>query len=160
LTSHIIHAGMGRDLSTPPSAFRPDTFISAHRPYTHRRSRPWDPAGGTVRYCVMFFICNTYGTPASVANKRLTVWLNPLNATLTKTGGGAVASDCPPSLHSTLPPIFRTLFQVAYLTTPLSAPLAKTAGCVPTIPIPKLALATPHSSLAIPPAGSILWVAI
>src|SRR6266478_1780340 len=83
-----------------------------------------------------------------------------LSATLTKTGGGAVASDCPPSLHSTLPPIFRTLFQVAYLTTPLSAPLAKTAGCVPTIPIPKLALATPHSSLAIPPAGSILWVAI
>src|SRR5712671_3175595 len=34
------------------------------------------------------FRCNTYGSPVTVANKRLTVWLSPLDATLTKTPGG------------------------------------------------------------------------
>src|SRR5260370_36236465 len=33
------------------------------------------------------FRCNTYGLPASVANKRLTAWLSPLDATLTKNRG-------------------------------------------------------------------------
>jgi len=39
------------------------------------------------------FNCNTYGSPASVANKRLTAWLSSLAATLTKNIGG----PCPPS---------------------------------------------------------------
>jgi hypothetical protein len=34
------------------------------------------------------FSCNTSEPPASVANKRLTETLNPLNATLTKNAGG------------------------------------------------------------------------
>src|SRR5467141_3097528 len=35
--------------------------------------------------------------PASVANKRLTVWLSPLDATFTKNKGeGAVGTDLPP----------------------------------------------------------------
>src|SRR6266403_39858 len=140
------------------SALTPSSLPTAPTPIED--PDPGLPPGALSAIALCSLSATLMEPPASVANKRLTVWLNPLNATLTKTGGGAVASDCPPSLHSTLPPIFRTLFQVAYLTTPLSAPLAKTAGCVPTIPIPKLALATPHSSLAIPPAGSILWVAI
>ncbi len=40
--------------------------------------------------------------------------------------------------YSTLPPIFRTLFQVPYPATPLFASLAKTAGYTPIIPIPRL----------------------
>src|SRR5467141_190660 len=41
--------------------------------------------------CLKSFSCNTYGSPASVANKRLTAWLNSLDATLTKNRGGASA---------------------------------------------------------------------
>src|SRR5713226_8792925 len=60
--------------------------------------------------------------PASVANKRLTVWLNPLDATLTKNRGYILQAKClslsrfPPFLRSdlqtlssiltTLPPCF------------------------------------------------------
>src|SRR5713101_2229896 len=42
--------------------------------------------------------------------------------------------------------IFRTLFQVPYPVSPFLATLAKTAGCIPTIPI--LELAARHSTLA------------
>src|SRR5882762_164070 len=48
-----------------------------------------DPVGVTAHFSFRSFTCNTYGPPASVANKRLTACLNPLAATLTKnTGGG------------------------------------------------------------------------
>src|SRR6267143_1595598 len=49
-------------------------------------SRP-DPARVTAHYCFKSFRRNTYGSPASVANKRLTARLSPLDATLTKTAG-------------------------------------------------------------------------
>ena len=49
-------------------------------------SRP-DPARVTAHYCFKSFRRNTYGSPASVANKRLTARLSPLDATLTKNGG-------------------------------------------------------------------------
>jgi hypothetical protein len=42
-------------------------------------------------YCLKAFSCNTYGLLANVANKRLTVPLSPLDATLTKNKGVGVA---------------------------------------------------------------------
>jgi len=42
-------------------------------------------------YCLKSFSCNTYGLLANVANKRLTVSLSPLDATLTKNKGGGVS---------------------------------------------------------------------
>jgi hypothetical protein len=42
-------------------------------------------------YCLKSFSCNTYDLLASVANKRLTVSLNPLDATLTKNKGVGVS---------------------------------------------------------------------
>ncbi len=80
---------------------------------------------------------------ASAANKRLTVELSPLDATLTKYRGDILR----PKSFSLSPPlrslqflsalqclcgsrssIFRTLFQVRYAVTPVFATLAKTAG--------------------------------
>src|SRR5713226_8170229 len=60
--------------------------------------------------------------PASVANKRLTVRLSPLAATLTKNTGGE-----PPQISHRSPPspIFRILFQVPYLVSPAFATLTK-----------------------------------
>ncbi len=49
------------------------------------------PCRGHCHPCLKSFSCNTYGSPASVANKRLTAWLNSLDATLTKNRGGASA---------------------------------------------------------------------
>jgi len=46
------------------------------------------PCRGHCHPCLKSFSCNTYGSPASVANKRLTAWLNSLDATLTKNRGG------------------------------------------------------------------------
>jgi hypothetical protein len=43
----------------------------------------------TAHHSFKSFSCNTYITPASVANKRLTLRVNPLDATLTKTPWGA-----------------------------------------------------------------------
>src|SRR5882762_1213671 len=42
-------------------------------------------------YCLKSFSCNTYGLLASVANKRLTVSVSPLDATLTKNKGVGVS---------------------------------------------------------------------
>jgi hypothetical protein len=50
------------------------------------------PCRGHCHPCLKSFSCNTYGSPASVANKRLTAWLNSLDATLTKNRGGCI---CP-----------------------------------------------------------------
>ena len=55
-------------------------------------SRP-DPARVTAHYCFKSFRRNTYGSPASVANKRLTARLSPLDATLTKNGGTSFKPD-------------------------------------------------------------------
>ena len=49
------------------------------------------PCRGHCHPCLKSFSCNTYGSPANVANKRLTAWLNSLDATLTKNRGGASA---------------------------------------------------------------------
>src|SRR5260370_7190095 len=43
------------------------------------------------------FRCNTYGSPVTVANKRLTAWLSPLYATLTKTPHDAPSTPTPPA---------------------------------------------------------------
>src|SRR5882762_1659779 len=53
------------------------------------------PCRGHCHPCLKSFSCNTYGSPLSVANKRLTAWLNSLDATLTKNRGGASALDVP-----------------------------------------------------------------
>src|SRR6266851_3940051 len=87
--------------------------------------------------------------PASVANKRLTVGLTPLDATLTKNRGwGQSRVIVHLTVHSTLPLIFRMFFKVPYSATPLFATLAKTAGCVLTIPT--LELSTVSSPTLIP----------
>src|SRR5467141_3494201 len=118
-------------------------------------SRP-DPARVTAHYCFKSFRRNTYGSPASVANKRLTARLSPLDATLTKNGGARPSNQilflCPGPVRLSLPPVFRTLFQVPYPATSLSATLAKTAGCVPTIPILELDLCArqPYSLIPYP----------
>src|SRR6266700_483880 len=46
-----------------------------------------NPVGVTANSCFKSFNRNTYGSPLSVANKRLTDSLNPLDATLTKKRG-------------------------------------------------------------------------
>src|SRR5467141_211692 len=46
------------------------------------------PCRGHCHPCLKSFSCNTYRSPASVANKRLTAWLNSLDATLTKNREG------------------------------------------------------------------------
>ena len=74
--------------------------------------------------------------PTSVANKRLTVRLNPLDATLTKNIEWESGTIFHVTVHSTPTPIFRTLFQVPYPATPLSATLTKTAGCHPPFSFP------------------------
>src|SRR2546425_11541841 len=94
---------------------------------------------------------------ASAANKRLTVELSPLDATLTKYRGTSFdpkaflflqlfalfnSSQRFSVFVAARSSIFRTLFQVRYAVTPVFATLAKTAGCVPTIPI--LELVTHH----------------
>ncbi len=75
--------------------------------------------------------------PATVANKRLTIKLSPLDATLTKNTGGAFLGFNIPTFNlptfqrlwlTPLSPIFRTLFQVPYPGSPLFATLTKTAG--------------------------------
>jgi len=53
------------------------------------------PCRGHCHPCLKSFSCNTYGSPASVANKRLTAWLNSLDATLTKNRGVHLPLDVP-----------------------------------------------------------------
>jgi hypothetical protein len=82
-----------------------------------------------------------------------TIALSPLAATLTKNRGrGQSGAIVHPTVHSTLPPILRTLFQVPYPATPLFATLGKTAGCVPIIPVLELGLCArqPYPLLPIP----------
>src|SRR5258708_30600733 len=55
------------------------------------------------------FRCNTYGLPASVANKRLTAWLSPLDATLTKNRGYHPSSQKPSSAPSSVSYILTSL---------------------------------------------------
>ena len=55
-----------------------------------RRSRVETFGRADVHCSHKFFRCNTYESPASVAYKRLTVWLNSLDATLTKNQGGYI----------------------------------------------------------------------
>jgi hypothetical protein len=65
----------------------------------------------------------------SSANKRLISLINPLDATLTKNRGwGQSGAIVHLTVHSTLPPIFRTFFQVPYPLSPLLATLTKTPG--------------------------------
>src|SRR5260370_42020148 len=71
--------------------------------------------------------------PASVANKRLTPYLNPLDATFTKNRGYLLQAksfslSSPRRLFLYLPPILRILFQVPYPVSPLRATLTKTPG--------------------------------
>jgi hypothetical protein len=64
---------------------------------------------------------------ASVDSKQLIRNLTPLDATLTKNAGvGESRSIFGSTVHSILPSIFRTLFEVPYTASPLFATLAKT----------------------------------
>src|SRR5260370_16852833 len=63
--------------------------------------------------------------PANVANKRLTLWLNSLGATLTKNAGWGAVSNSAVSSRS---PIFGTHFQVPYPVSPAFGTLTKTPG--------------------------------
>ena len=96
---------MGRDLSTPPSAFHSDTFISAHGvcpdrpvPILSGRSRPCrDPIGVTAHHCFKSFSCNTYGSPRKCCKQKTYGRTNPFRCnTYKKPGVGAVESDRPP----------------------------------------------------------------
>jgi hypothetical protein len=102
-------------LLTPPKSFHPSQLLS------RRQSVPISPLAATL-----------INLPASVANKRLTAGLNPVDATLTKSRGYILQarhlSLSSSLLSSPLPPIFRTHFQVPYPGSPLLAALTKTAG--------------------------------
>ncbi len=87
-------------LLTPPKSPHPSQLIS------RQQSAPVSPLAATLM-----------DLPASVANKRLTAWLSPLDATLTKTGGWGrlMVNQHPPDLdvwtfrRSDVPTIQRTL---------------------------------------------------
>jgi hypothetical protein len=131
-------------------------------------SRP-DPARVTAHYCFKSFRRNTYGSPASVANKRLTARLSPLDATLTKNGGHVLQtkyffSVLAPFACPCLPSSVRSSkFRIPQ---PLCLPLLRklpgvyqqfpfwNSTCVLANPFP-----TPLSSFNSPPGG-ILWVAL
>jgi hypothetical protein len=72
-----------------------------------------------------------------------------LNATLTRLPASGHLT-----VHSTLPSIFRILFQVPYPVSPVFATLTNTAGCAPTNPIPELIFVP--ISLSPCPATSLL----
>ena len=101
----------------PSNSFKPS---SARRLLPRQHFGPISPLVATL-----------IDLPTSVANKRLTVWLSPLDATLTKNIEWESGTIFHVTVHSTPTPIFRTLFQVPYPATPLSATLTKTAGCHP-----------------------------
>jgi hypothetical protein len=95
-------------LLTSPKSPHPSELLS------RQQSTPVNPLAATLM-----------DLPASVANKRLTAGLSPLNATLTKNGGEGALSTSQRLSHIS---IFRTLFQVPYPVSPLLATLTKTAG--------------------------------
>src|SRR6267143_1233039 len=71
--------------------------LTAVLPFTnHSPLTCSDPVGAAAHYSFKSFTCNTYGLPASVANKRLTACLSPLSATLTKNTGGGCLGRIPP----------------------------------------------------------------
>ena len=131
-------------------------------------SRP-DPARVTAHYCFKSFRRNTYGSPASVANKRLTARLSPLDATLTKNGGRVLQtkylfSVLAPFACPCLPSSVRSSkFRIPQ---PLCLPLLRklpgvyqqfpfwNSTCVLANPFPY-----PLSSFNSPPGG-ILWIAL
>src|ERR1700687_2038439 len=76
-----------RGISHSPS---PVLLPTDHRPLTCL-----DPIGVPFHHCFKSFSCNTYRSPASVANKRLTSCLSPLDATLTKTTGRGCSYGIP-----------------------------------------------------------------
>jgi len=100
-------------LLTSPDSSHPFQLLS------RQQSAPVNPSEATLMIL-----------PASVANKRLTLRLSPLNATLTKNPGAHPSSQILLARPATLsqPPIFRTLFQVPYPATPLFATLTKKTG--------------------------------
>jgi len=89
--------------------------------------------------------------PASVAGKRLTAWLSPLDATLTRNWGrGQSGTFFHITAHLTPPPIFRTLFPVAHPASPLLAALTRTPGVWGSIPTRQVLLGTFQPSTSIP----------
>src|SRR5260370_19465728 len=74
--------GVGRFFRSVHSAFPVISALNSSFPFPF--NFPLSPSSFASP---KFFICNTYASPASVANKRLTEELNPLDATLTKNIG-------------------------------------------------------------------------
>jgi len=71
--------------------------LTAVLPFTnHSPLTCSEPVGAAAHFSFKSFTCNTYGLPASVANKRLTACLSPLSATVTKNTGGGSLGRIPP----------------------------------------------------------------
>ena len=118
-------------------------------------SRP-DPASVTAHYCFKSFRRNTYGCPRKCCKQKTYGQAKLFRCNTYKKWGSRPSKQilffCPRPVRLSLPPVFRTLFQVPYPATSLSATLAKTAGCVPTIPILELDLCArqPYSLIPYP----------
>jgi hypothetical protein len=93
-------------------------------------SRQWKCAYSAQSWCNVSPLDATLLSPLlCVANKGLARYLSTVDATLTKNRGwGQSGTIFHVAVHSTPPPIFRTLFQVPYPVTPLLAALTKTLG--------------------------------
>ena len=104
-------------LLTPSESFHPTQLLS------RQQSTPGSPLAATL----MNF-------PASVANKRLTAWLSPLDSTLTKNRGGGVMVNLHPSAE-------RRAWQVFSHAGPPFRPRSQSVST----PDPKLTLCTDGS---------------
>jgi len=129
-------------LLTPPKSSHPFQLLYRQQPAT-----------------VSPFAATLMNLPASVANKRLTAWLSPLAATLTKnTGRGPRISTFRCSdvrarqrFNALFIRSFRSLLKECFTTllhSQGSALFLKTAGCTPTLPFLELPtrLSSPYSS--------------
>ncbi len=98
--------------SSYPSQFKPLTVYFIPPSYLlANRSAPVSPLAATLM-----------DLPASVANKRLTVWLSPLDATLTKNRGGRrpTYSHRSPSRQVPLFPKWSAIATPSFLTPPFN----------------------------------------
>src|SRR5882762_1418166 len=82
----------GVQIEAPPQLWEADSdlvgVLIPVLPFTrHSPLTCSNHVGVTPHFSLKSFTCNTYGPPASVANKRLTACLSPLVATLTKNTG-------------------------------------------------------------------------
>jgi len=138
---YIIHANKGRNLSTPPSAFHSDAFISAppRSALLHPVFKPSTLQNLPVCSPRLFPSLSPHFSTSGSAYPPAPTPSGSVPTITKNTGGGSGGRDLPP--YSAIRPCLPSsvpLFQVPYPVTPLFASLAKTAGCTPIIPIPRL----------------------